>query len=486
MKTTKIILKSVLLLTLASCASKPIETNHWNTEAERFPASGDGIQTCSKLAQTFLLFDPKKKIVKNVDIEDPNQLPIDHIIAKGFIMPTDRVMVVKHPSLDWYNKVMKSLLANLKMWNMNRYPIFYMTKEVDYKKIGAKISELLEKKVNNTLEKEDLKLFENVMKDIEEFSNYKKDIEGILNEKISLMYNIEMLMKIKLGKEPVDVKITIKTAKGEESEIVTLRKEDKNRGLKVLELGRRLDNLNGKYFVQGKLNERLIKQAHLYNIVTIYQREVEYAVKNNINSTPELEELLEKLNKQLANADFEPSSYGVFRADRLVLDQELKVFLKIDKAVAKIERGKEKTKSALKSFFNHKDSGTEREKMGLLENMYVSISELTVSDLTRYGIAAGVGFGVSRYFWVDKSNQDLGSKTADVTPSSIPYNINKDGSPGQSRVEEIPAPGVVRSQFNTQIANTHQEQMQTTQKVEDSYLKEQYQLMKKHFDKLFD
>jgi hypothetical protein len=353
-----------------------------------------------------------------------------------------------------------------------------MTDDNNIQKIGAQLPELLEKKFSNSLSEEESKIFDSAMAQVEMFSRYQKDIEALIDERVSLQYNIEVLKKLKLDDKPMDVKIVIKRAEGETEEIVTIRKEDKNKSLVIDKLKKQLKEINGKVFRFGKIEERVVKQAYLKDILTIYHREVEYAHKNGLHASDDLAKLYERLDLALVESDFIPSSYGVYRVDKQVLRAEFMMFTGLDKGVVKVTATKDKIKSGFKSFFTPRSAAADTEKMGFFESMYTSVTNMTVADLTKYGLTAAVGFGASQYLMVDKQGTDVTAVPTEVT----------EVTPEEAGVV-VPNPNNEVSGNHQKLvstrAKTHAEQLANTNKVEESYIASKYHMVQDKISELF-
>ncbi|NOT79282.1 MAG: hypothetical protein HOP07_09820 [Bacteriovoracaceae bacterium] len=162
-----------------------------------------------------------------------------------------------------------------------------------------------------------------------------------------------------------------------------------------------LKEFNGRIFKPGMIEDRILKQATLKDVMTIYHREVEYAVKNSIHPTPELNNLYKVLSSHLENSDFDPSSYGMFRVDSDVLRAEFMHLTKTDQQVVKSLEFKEKVQKQMRNFFTDRSGAVNPEKVGLFQHMYLSFTNMTVTDITKYGITAVVAVGASQYFLVN-------------------------------------------------------------------------------------
>lgn len=481
MKKSKFITFFILLAVISGCSTTQIPRVDPIADTitgihERLPASEQ--DSCKALANNIINKDGNAS--KIADDASPEASAIKKLQEKGLLKFKDRFLILNTPGRDWINSVRKNFISHLKKWNKNRYPIFYMTDDNNIQKIGAQLPELLEKKLNNSLTEDESKIFDSAMAQVEMFSRYQKDIESLIDERVSLQYNIEVLKKLKLDEKPMDIKIVIKRADGDTEEIVTLRKEDKNKSLVIDKLKKQLKEINGKVFRFGKIEERVIKQAYLKDIVTIYHREIEYAHKNGLHASDDLAKLYERLDQALVNSDFVPSSYGVYRVDRQVLRAEFMMFTGLDKGVVKVTATKDKIKSGFKSFFTSNSAGTDTEKMGFFQSIYTSITNMTVADLTKYGLTAAVGFGASQYLMVDKNATDVTAVPTEVT----------EVTPEQAGVV-VPDPnnGAVATDHQKLVStksNSHVEQLAQTNKVEESYIASKYHMVQDKISELFN
>lgn len=480
MKNSKFIFLTLLLTLITSCSHQSTwnETSNITENFERMPASEND---CKTLASNIINNDKQAKAL--LTEEKPQSTAIQNLQAKGLLKFKDRFLILNYPGRDWINSVRKNFISHLKKWNKNRYPIFYMTDEKNYQKIGAQLPELLEKKLANSLSDEESKIFDTAMAQLDSFMNYQKDIDSLIEERISLQYNIEVLKKLILDDKPIDIKISIKKADGISEEIVTIRKEDKNRSLVIDKLKKQVREIDGRLFKYGKIEERVVQQAFLKDILTIFHREVEYAHKNGLHASEDLAKLYEKLDQALVNSDFTPSSYGVYRVDRQVLQTELMMFTNMDKGVVKLRAGKERLRAGFRSFFSDPNAGTDDQKVGFFTSIYNSISTMTVADVTKYGVAVAVGVGASQYFMVDKTATEVnansngsGSDVKEVTPVDPSIVVPEPNN-------EV---GVSHSQLVSTQANNHSEQLANTKKVEESYIASKYHLIQSKVTGLFN
>lgn len=459
----KILINTFYLLLFTGCSTQSFKPD---VLSERIPASSDQ-ENCKTLVSSIINKNLSAKKVSPFEATPEKKITVLELKRKGILQLKERFLILNSPKVDWFNSARESLISHMKTWNKNRYPIFYLSKEKNYQKIGAQLSDLLEKQSKGLASDEETKLLTVVMKDIEIFSNYQKDIEGIINERLSLQYTIDVLEKVQLGDGPIDISIEIKKATGVVKEVVTLRKSDHNRRLVLNKYRNQLKALNGRLFQMGAIEDRVLKQAYLRDIVTIYHREVEYAVKNEIHLTPELSKLYSILDDALKNSDFEPSSYGMFKVDGNVLSSEIMRLTKADTGVTKVIESKDKLKSSFSSYFKTQSEGLDPQKVGLFQHMYLSVANLTVGDLTRYGVVAVAAVGASRYFLVDSKSTVLTGTTGEVTP------IN-------------PAETSANTSNETGGSTVHEVQVDNTQKAQESFLRSQYNVIQSKINELLN
>ncbi len=405
----KIGMKSFILtfvcLMLASCST--LAPNPEVPVEDRAPAAVS-ISSCADMIKNF--FSGEKSGAKNIE-KDLNAT----LLERKLISRKDKMMMVQYPKLEWINKVKKSFNQSLRNWNNNRYPAFYTFNEEEIVPLAKRYGENLEKILTNQVpadDEETTKAFVAISDWMKLFSNYKTDMDQLIEERISLQYNINLLKKIKLpDNESQDVQITIKRAGALQTETVTLRKEDKNLDLTIKKLKKQIDDLDGTIIRNGKIKDRIVRQAMLQDMLTIVQREAEYASKNAAAPNEEVAKELEKLSALIKNSDFAPSTYGVYKINNKVFLRELIATSKLDVAYTKIKDPVNKIKTIVTDYFKNKMAGTDQEKIGILKKFYAKITNISAKQVTiGGGSVALAGIGVERYFWLkDKSVKEVGN-----------------------------------------------------------------------------
>lgn len=454
---------SLLIFLLASCSGLKVKPLNSVDDVERIPASSE--ESCKDLVTRIVSQNVEPKILDPMAATVSNETAIKALKKNKILTLRDKVYILNHPPVDWFNKLRESLITHMKSWNKNRYPIFYLSKDNNFQETGKKISDLLEKQSRGAISDDETKLLKRIFLEVEKFGNYQSEIKALFEERISLQHNIEVLKKLILeDQSPIDVTLTIKKASGDIKEVVTLRKSDRNRSLVLDKYRKLLKEFNGRIFKPGMIEDRILKQATLKDVMTIYHREVEYAVKNSIHPTPELNNLYKVLSSHLENSDFDPSSYGMFRVDSDVLRAEFMHLTKTDQQVVKSLEFKEKVQKQMRNFFTDRSGAVNPEKVGLFQHMYLSFTNMTVTDITKYGITAVVAVGASQYFLVNPKATTVQGSTGEVTP------IGADGVPlakEGSSVQEIQDP-----------------QLENTKKAQEGYIESQYRVIQTKIEEL--
>jgi len=374
-----------LVFILASCSNMQEKP-----QFERMPAEATG--SCQDLAKSLFMKDNYK--------EDLNQALIDKKLLKF----SNKFVTVQHPKMDWINKARAALNRSLKNWNNNKYPAFYIFSDeeviVEAKRYFNTVNSMVAADVTPAPEaSKNLEVISGWMKS---FESYQKDIDNLLEERISLQYNLKILKKFKQTEDVQDIKLVIKRNGVFTEEILTLRKNDKDKNALVAKLKGEIKALDGGIFKNGKIKDRIIRQAALNDMLTITQREFEYGIKNTANPHEELTLELEKMNALLAKAELKPTTYGVYRVTNKVFIRETLSATKIDWAYKKfVEKPALKFKEIIDAFIKKKTNQTEEEKVGIFKRIYAKITSITPKQLAVGSgsvVVAGVGF--ERYFAV--------------------------------------------------------------------------------------
>jgi hypothetical protein len=371
-------------------------------------------QTCTASVKKFF----KKDRVEDVTTDELNAAFKD----KKLISFSNKYITINHPRFEWYVDVRKKLLTYVKNWNKNNYPTFYLDNKENFLTEAKEFYSLIGKEAENSLSDSEKVTLENIKSWISSYQNYSTELEQLLDQRISLQYNLDTLKKIKLSKKEVrDIKITTKVGEDFKTEIITLREVDSNLGLVLNRLKDKIKDLDGKLNNFGLIEERVIKQALLQDALTILQRELEYNVKNAATASPEAVEQLKALEEILQNNSFEPSTYGIFKITNSAFKSELAELFSVKKLYKNIQSVNErKVRDTIATIVENsttKNSGEnrllekEKFKKGTLRKIYNKVATFTPYQkfMTTTKLAA-VGYGAYRFFWFQKDAQ-TGSDT---------------------------------------------------------------------------
>lgn len=376
-----IYMSAVFLLT--SCASY--------TPLERRPA--EAAPTCMEMVKNF--FSSKKS---TESYEDGLQRVLKE---RKLVTFQEKFVQIQHPRLDWINRVKKSFNQSLRNWNNNRYPAFYLFSEEEIVPLAKRYAESVEKIAMNQVpvnDEETTKAFVSIGEWIKAYKNYKTDMDQLIEERISLQYNVSLLKKLKLDNDPRDIQLTIKRAGELKTEVITLRKEDKNLKLTINNLKAQMKELDGTLIRNGKIKDRIIRQAMLQDMLTILQREMEYASKNGFESEALTKEI-DSIASLIKEAEFSPTTYGVYKIENKVFIRELLATSKLDILYNKFRDPVNKLKTIVTDYFKNRNAGTDAEKIGIFKRIYAKITSITPKQAAVGGGSVVVaGIGAERYF----------------------------------------------------------------------------------------
>lgn len=377
---------TLMSLILSSCA-------HW-TPAERKPAQ---TQTCKELAESIFIKSDYEKDLKIV------------LSEKKLIGLSNKLITINYPPIDWINKVRVSLNKSIRNWNNNRYPAFYLSHEEDIVPHAKKYLESISQVLNNgaQINEEISANFDLVNAWIKNFENYQKDIDNLLDERISLQYNLSLLKKLKLADgESRDIKLIFKRNGETVEEIITFHQDDKNLSFKIKELQNEIRDFDGTILKNGKIKDRLIRQAMLKDVVTIVHREMEAPIKNAKNINSEVLNEFQRIGLLLKKSEFDPGTYGLFKVTNKIFLNEVANLTGLDVLYTSIKEPLVKLKNVFTNFFKTKTGenlpvAEEKARIGLFKTIYNKISNITYTQLaTGAGVTGAVGYGFNRYFLI--------------------------------------------------------------------------------------
>lgn len=365
---------------------------------ERSPAEIGNASDCNSLVKELF-------ISKNYETNHNAAL-----IDKKLISFTNKFVSIQHPRMDWMNRVRKSLNQSLRNWNNNRYPSFYLFNDEEIIPAARNYFTAMEKTITEQLPltEEQTKTTQLVSAWIKSYQDYHTELDKLLDERISLQYNLSLLKKLKLKEEIKDIKLIVKRDGIMTEEIITLRKEDKNLGHLIKRFKSEIAELDGTLLRNGKIKERIIRQAMLNDILTIVHRELEYSIKNTPDAHEGLLKELHSLEKLVKNEELRPTTYGVYRVTNKVFIKEVLAMSKLDVLYTKIKDPVVSIKNLFVDFLKNRGGRPqidEKEKIGFFKRIYNKVTSITPKQAA-YGTggAAVLAFGYHQYFWVNKAN----------------------------------------------------------------------------------
>lgn len=370
---------------LASCSNMQEKQSF-----ERMPAAEPA--NCQVLAKNFFM---KENYEENLN---------KALLDKKLLKFSNKFVTVQHPRMEWMNSTRAALNRSLKNWNNNKYPAFYIFNDEDVVAEAKRYFQTINSMVTHevTPAPEASKNLDVVSGWIKNFEEYQKDIDNLLEERISLQYNLKILKKFKQTEDVQDIKLVIKRNGEFKEEVITLRKSDKDKSFQEKRLKAEIKALDGTIVKNGKIKDRIIRQAALNDMLTITQREFEYGIKNTEGAHPELTLELEKLNALLAKPELKPTTYGVYRVTNQLFIREAISAAKIDWAYKKfVETPALLFKEIFDAFIKKKTAENQEEKIGIFKRIYTKVTSITPKQIaigTGSVVVAGVGF--ERYFVV--------------------------------------------------------------------------------------
>lgn len=384
----KSVIFCLFMATLVSCSAI-------QTSPTRSPAAESTNNTCAELVKNILLS------------ENYDQDLLKALSDKKLLTFTEKKAILHYPSLEWINKARGSFNTALRNWNNFRYPAFYLFSEEEIIPIAKRYAENLEKIIANqipTNDDETTHAYLAVDEWTKAFQNYQTELDQLLEERISLQYNLSLLKKIKVSRNEVrDIQISIKRKGILENQIITLRKKDRNLNATINQLKLEIKSLDGSLISNGRIKDRIIRQAMLLDMLNIVHRELEFAIKNSANPSEVILSKLERLTKLLKNSDYSPSTYGVYQITNKIFIRELISASKLDIAYSKIKSPLLKLKDIVAKYFANKKTGTTKEKVGLFKRIYLKISNITPKQAAIGGGSLTIaGLGIERYFMINE------------------------------------------------------------------------------------
>lgn len=378
------------LLLLSSCSTYlPKSAIYKNLSSpERVPASVDakGGEACADLVRKFITRDYNEGILSALE-------------EKALIKRSSTKMQVKLPKDAWWTRLKDSWTHTFKNWNDNKYVSFYMFDEEETVASAAVYSKLLRKSLDGVeLNKDELTVIKNIDSWSKSFTNYKQDVDNLINERISLAYNVDLLKKYSFDGSRAEVDLVFVKNGKRVSEKMVFYKDDKNLSYYIKQLEKRITKLDGGmfdwWFDEGIIKQRIIQQAMLRDKMIIVHRELEYFI-NNTEGIDEailskLKEKFKTIDEILKTTDFEPSAYGINKVTNKSLRKELWALPKTVKTYKKLQDGKKVVNELL--------SDQDKDRLKFLTNGYARVFQGTALGALVSGSGASIWIGVKDYF----------------------------------------------------------------------------------------
>lgn len=388
-----------------------------------------------------------KELLQKVYDRDVGNLELNIALEERKLLSfKDKMFIIKQPSIEWYLNAKKGLTTLIKSWNKNRYPLFYLDSSDEIVPLAKSYADLLTEEMAGPLSEESRKKMDIINDWIESYKAYQSQLDHLLEERISYQYNIKVLKQLRIKKdEAVDIKLNFKIDGKNVTQVVTVRKEDRNLSFLISELEKKIAEFDGSSTQFGKIQERVIKQAIAGDVLTILQRELEFSVKNSNQNAEELAKKLIELNAILKDETLNASTYGVHKVVNHVFRKEVSELLHINSPFKKIrdmnhfmirnqiekvfgkkvkdgealvQEVKKAEKDAVKLV-----SKAELNKDGPLKKLYSKIGTFTPYQKFMVSTKLSViGYGAYRYFIVKKGST---VEVTGVDGSAVPV----EGSP---------------------------------------------------------
>ncbi len=305
MKTIK---KLALISTLAltSCTSMSPQKIYRDIASVDTPSN-----SCGSSMKHFIEADYNVKVMKA--LED-----------KKLVTKKSDSMQIRLPGQSWWQRTRKAWTQRLKNWNDNKYPTYYMYDDEESVAHAVAYGKLFSNNFTGAVEVEDQKVaIKRVDEWIQHFSDYKKELNDLIDERISVAYNRDLLKRNKPDADRLEVDLIYKKNGKDVEENIIFYEDDRNFQYYVKQLEKQLTGLDGGmfdwWFDEGRIKQRIIKQAILKDQVTIVHRELEYFYHNSPDLASDVKEAMKNKIDELASIlkedEFQPSKYGLAKVD---------------------------------------------------------------------------------------------------------------------------------------------------------------------------
>lgn len=345
-----------------------------------------------------------QSIIKSFYLNDEYQVKLEKsLIDKKLLTRSNKFVTVNHPRLDWLNKTREGLITKVKNWNANRYPAFYIFHDSEIIENSKKFSSAIVKQSSkNKLSVEEKKHVDFVKSMLAKYKNYNTEIDNLLNERIVLEYNLNLVKKIKIKKDETK-SITLSFLKDGKKfdQIFALSASDKDLDFLIKDLKAQIKSFDGTVLKNGKIKDRVIRQATLSDMIEIATKELEHSILNNPRRSDIAQRQLNEMKALLTDTQLSPKTYGVYRVTNAVFLRELASLSKLDVAYKKfLENPTLKVKEIFSNYIKSKDSNkTDAQKIGMFKKVYTKVTSISPRTAVIGGLGvAGVGVSSTAFF----------------------------------------------------------------------------------------
>jgi hypothetical protein len=331
MKNLKIFKLTILLL-LFSCTDTSTKKEYRDIASEPLLLT----HSCSKSIKTLLDADYNKKLVRA-------------LIDKKLVTKKTNYMKIKAPGDSWFRKVRKAWIQRIKNLNDNKYPTYYMYDDEESVAHAIAYGKLFTKKISGEFDDEGEELAIKTVDDwIMHFTNYEKELANLIEERVSIAFNRDILKRNKPTTDRMEVDLSYRIDGKKVSENIVFYEEDKNYQYYIKQLNEKLTSLDGGlfdwWFSEGKIKSRIIKQAIMRDQLTFVHRELEYFYQNSPKLSFEVKNAMKKkideLSEIIEDSAFKPSRYGLFKVDFKKWNSEIRQLPKTVKSNKKVTDAK--------------------------------------------------------------------------------------------------------------------------------------------------
>ncbi|WP_372652788.1 hypothetical protein [Halobacteriovorax sp.] len=370
----------ILLSLLVSCSSTTMNT------AFRTPASTVEDKNCSNVVRNFITKDYDEVLLKEIE-------------KKELISRSTNKMQIRLPKRSWWNRFKDSWTHTFKNWNDNKYVSFYMYDEEETVASAAAYAKILNKTLDNVeTSKDELDVLKTIDTWFGKYTNYEKELNDLINERVSTMYNRNILKKYHFEGNRAEVELTFIKGGKEIQEKMVFYKDDKNLQYYIKQLDKRITQLDGGmfdwWFDEGLIKQRIIQQAMLQDKLIIAHRELEYFINNTDgltdSATKALTLKLKEFEGAIEKADFKPSRYGINKVTNKAIQKELMALPKTVNSYKKLQDGKKVMNELL--------SDQDKDRLKFFSNGYARVFQGTALGAFATGSGTSIWLGLKDYF----------------------------------------------------------------------------------------